>query len=70
MIYGEEIYKNIDYQEQQNKIEREKKNQMTTRFVTLSKLALANLAELLIITLDKPTCDLMGNRSSSIIILI
>jgi hypothetical protein len=31
------------------------------------KLALANLAELLAIILDKPTCDSMGNRPSSII---
>jgi hypothetical protein len=31
------------------------------------KLALANLAELLAITPDKPTCDLMGNRPFSII---
>ena len=31
------------------------------------KLALANLAELLVITLDKPSCDSMENRPSSII---
>ena len=31
------------------------------------KLALANLAKLLTITPDKPTCDSMGNYPSSII---
>jgi hypothetical protein len=31
------------------------------------KLDLANLAELLAITPDKPTCDFMRNRPSSII---
>jgi hypothetical protein len=35
--------------------------------VTPPKLALANLTELLAITLDKPTYDSIGNHHSSII---
>jgi hypothetical protein len=49
------------------KVEIPKSCLVRDKAVTPPKLALANLVELLAITLDKPTCDLIGNRPSSII---
>ena len=66
---NKEIEKEIERMEYRRMSERERERERVCVCVCvmLPKLALANLAELLAITPDKPTCDTIGNCPSSII---